>query len=257
MKQFLARALLAAVVLVLAGSRVSADMASATTAYAELLQRYVTPRGIRYVAWRESGADLKSLSEVVMLYRTTDPKPLTPNEREALYINLYNAKILETVLFGNVKVSIKELSKTLRPMEVFDRAAMVFDGRAMSLNVLEKRLRDEFKDPRALFALNRGSKSSPQLRPEPYDGATLDAQLDEAARTFLASNDAIEVIREGGKVRIVATKTFEYFANDFKASGGPPAFIQKFGPKDAADAIAGGKVRLEFANYDWDLNAAR
>jgi hypothetical protein len=257
MKRFLARALLTAVVSVLAGSSVSAEMASATTTYAELLQRYVTPRGVRYVAWRESGADLKSLSEVVMLYRTTDPKPLTPTEREALYINLYNAKILETVLFGNVKVSVKELSKALRPMEVFDRGAMVFDGRAMSLNGLEKRLRDEFKDPRALFALNRGSKSSPPLRPEPFDGATLDAQLDETVRTFLASNDAIEVIREGGKVRIVATKIFEYFANDFKASGGPPAFIQKFGTKDAADAMAGGKVKLEFANYDWDLNAAR
>ena len=121
MSRLFARALFAAVILVFAVSSVSADMAAATAGYAELLTRYVTPRGVRYDAWRASGADLKTLSEVVMLFRTTDPAPLSPTEREALYINLYNAKILETVLFANVKNSIKELSKAMRPMEVFDR----------------------------------------------------------------------------------------------------------------------------------------
>ena len=257
MKQLFARALFAAVILVFAVSSASADMAGATAEYAELLTRYVTPRGVRYEAWRASGADLKTLSEVVMLYRTTDPAPLSPNEREALYINLYNAKILETVLFANVKNSIKELSKAMRPMEVFDRVAMTFDRKAMSLNDLEKRLRDEFKDPRTLFAVNRGSRSSPPLRPEPFDGATLDAQLDDATRAYLARDGALDVIREGGKVRIVAVKIFDYFAADFKASGGPLAFIRKFGPQDAVDAIAGGKVKLEFAEFDWNLNAAK
>jgi hypothetical protein len=52
-------------------------------------------------------------------------------------------------------------------------------------------------------------------------------------------------------------KIFQWYADDFKASGGPLAFIQRFGPAAAADAIAAGKVKLDFADYDWGLNAAK
>jgi hypothetical protein len=251
------RAVSAAALLVLLGSPALADLAAATDSYATLLERYATSRGVRYAAWRASGSDLKSISEIVMQFRNTDPTPLPPDERKALYINLYNAEILELVVQSNLKSSIKELSKTAHPLEIFNRGILSFDRKAISLNDLEKRLRDEFKDPRALFALSRASKSSPPVRREPYLAATLDAQLDDAARAFLASPDAIQVLRAGGKATIVAAKIFDVYADDFKASGGALAFIRTFGPQDAADAIAGGKVKLEFTDYDWSLNAAK
>jgi hypothetical protein len=257
MKSPLLRSAALAVVLALAASLLRADVAAATKAYAALLTRYATTRGVRYDVWRASGSDLKTLSEIVMMYRSTDPGPLTPDERKALYINLYNAKILETVLYGNVKGSIKELSKALKPLEIFDRVAMTFDQKSTSLSSLQKKLRDEFKDPRIHFAVSYASKSCPPIRPEPYDGATLDAQLDDAVHTYLALPGAVEVTREGGKTRIVASRIFDWYADDFKASGGPLGFIQKFGSKDAADAIAAGKVKLDFADYDWSLNAAK
>jgi hypothetical protein len=93
--------------------------------------------------------------------------------------------------------------------------------------------------------------------PEPYAAADLDAQLDAAARSYLASPGAVTTSTDGGKPRIVAAKIFDWYKDDFKASGGPLAFIQKFGPPDAADAIAGGRAKLDFADYDWSLNAAK
>jgi hypothetical protein len=257
MKMTFVRAAAAAAVLALSAPPASADLAAATSAYGKLLSQYVTPRGVRYDAWRASGSDLKTISVVVMMYRSTDSKQLEPNERKALYINLYNAKVLETVLLQNPKGSIRELSKGLNPLEIFNRVAMGLDDKPTSLNDLEKRLRDEFKDPRVHFALNCASRSCPPIRPEPYVAAKLDAQLDDAARSYLASPGAVEVVTNGAKTKIVAARIFDWYADDFKASGGPLAFIQNFGPQAAAEAIAGGKVKLDFADYDWDLNAAK
>jgi len=257
MKVIFVRAAAAAAVLALAASPASADLAAATKAYRKLLSQYVTPRGVKYDSWRASGSDLKTISEIVMMYRSTDPKPLEPDERKALYINLYNSRILETVLYQNPKGSIRELSKGLNSSEIFNRATMKFDEKATSLNALEKRLREEFKDPRVHFALNCASRSCPPIRPEPYVAATLDAQLDDSARKYLASPEAVDVKTDGGKTTIVSVKIFDWYADDFKASGGPLAFIQKFGPPVAADAIAGGKAKLAFADYDWSLNAAK
>jgi len=251
------RALVVAAVVLFAGSPASADLAAANKAYAHLLAQYNTPRGVRYDAWRASGTDLKAISEIVMMYRSTDPASLEPNERKALYINLYNSKILEIVLFLNPKGSIKSLSKGANPLEVFNRKTLNFDGKVLSFNELEKRLREEFKDPRIHFALNCASKSCPPIRTEAYKAATLDADLDESVRSYLGSPGAVEVSTDGGKTRIVASKIFDWYADDFKATGGALAFIAKYGPEAAADAIAGGRAKLEFAEYDWGLNAAK
>jgi len=247
----------AAIVLALATLPAAADLASATKAYGKLLSQYVTPRGVKYDAWRASGSDIKTLSEILMIFRSTDPKTLEPNERTSLYINLYNAKILDLVLTANPRGSIRELSKALSPSEIFSRDGLSFDQKMISLNDLEKRLRDEFKDPRVHFAINCASKSCPPIRPEPYVAASIDDQLDDATRKYLASPGAVEVITGGGKTTIVSVKIFDWYASDFKASGGPLAFIQKFGPPAAADAIAAGKVKLTFADYDWSLNSAK
>ena len=243
------RGILATVVTVLLATPAFADLAAANGAYATLLDRYVTPRGVRYEGWRANGADVKKLSEIVMVYRSTEPGPLPPAERKALYINLYNAAILESVLRSNPKSSIKELS-------IFDRKMMVFDGKLVSLNELEKRLRTEFKDPRIHFAVNCAARSCPPIRHEPYDAKTLDDDLDEATRAYLASPQAVTVRSARGKPTIVTSKIFDWYADDFKAAGGALAFIAKYGPPEAADAIAGGRANLDFAEYDWSLNAA-
>jgi hypothetical protein len=256
-KRFLFALTTAGALFTLAAPDVCADLGAASKAYGTLLGKYVTPRGVKYDAWRADGADLKKIAEIAMIFRTTEPKPLPPEERKALYINLYNATILELVLFKNPKGSIKELSRAPRDLEIFSRAALVIDGKALSLNDLEKRLRDEFKDPRIHFAVNCASRSCPPIRPESYDPASLDGQLDDATRGYLASKGALQVITEGGKTRLVAPKIFDWYADDFKAGGGVLAFIAKYGPPDAAAAIAAGRVKLEFADYDWSLNIAK
>ena len=243
----------------LAAVPASADSMSLDAAYASyttLLEKYVTPRGVRYAAWRSNGDDLKVGSAVLAGLRGADPKPLSPDERKALWINLYNAKVLELVLLGHPKSSIRELSKGMSGNEIFERKTLLYFDKGTSLNDLEKKLRAEFKDPRVHFALNCASVSCPPLRAEAYRPAELDAQLDDAARGFLARPGMTTLKTIGGRSTITASKIFDWYADDFKAAGGPLGFIAKYGPPEVAAAAASGKTKLELAEYDWGLNAA-
>jgi hypothetical protein len=256
MNTFPHRAAAVLAVLAMAVWPAAADMKAADTAYAKLLSKYLNSRGIRYAAWRTSGDDLKLISEVVMIYRNAELKELEPEARKALYINLYNAKVLETVLLQNPSGSIRALSKPLNPNEIFKRPAMMFDGRNISLNGLEKRLRDEFKDPRIHFAINCASRSCPPIRGEPYAAERIDAQLDDATRRFLASPDGIVVRTKRGDTTLVVSQIFTWYKDDFKPVGGVLGFIKTYGPQEASDAAAARKARLDDLPYDWGLNVS-
>lgn len=250
-----ARAAFALAALVAAGPAL-ADMKAANAAYGNLLTKYVTPRGIRYTSWRTNGDDLKLISEVVMIFRSADVKALDPADRKALMINLYNAKVLETVLLQNPGGSFRSLSKPLHPNEIFTRKAMVFDAHPYSLDDLEHRLRKEFKDPRVHLALVCAARSCPALRPEPYAGARLDDQLDDSARVFLASPAGLTLNTSHGVATLTASKIFDWYADDFKDGGGILPFLAKYAPTDAAAAAAAKSTKLAFQEYDWSLNTA-
>jgi len=250
------RILAAIVVAAIAVIPAMADMKTANAAYGKLLAKYVTTRGVKYAAWRANGDDLKLISEVVMIYRNTETKELEPNERKALLINLYNAKILETVLLQNPSGSIRALSKWLRPNEIFERPALVLDSKVTSLNGLEKRMREEFRDPRIHFAINCASRSCPPIRVEPYAAERIEDQLDTATRAFLATPGAIELTTSRGETTMTVSSIFDWYADDFKAVGGTIAFIGMYGPKDAAEAAGSRKTKLAFQPYDWALNVS-
>ena len=251
------RSSLLALTAVLAARSALADVATADDAYAKLLIKYVTPAGVRYEAWRSTGGDLKRLSEVLMAYRTADIAPMKPVEREALLINLYNAQVVELVLQARPQESIRDLSRGLNPNEIFKRKILVLAGKASSLNDIEDRLRSEFKDPRTHFAIDRASRSGPRLRPEPYLASSLDDQLDDATRSFLAGPGEARVVRTGGRTILTVSKIFDWYAKDFAPAGGVDAFLAKYGPKDVADAVADGRAKIDYADYDWSLNGVR
>ena len=247
----------ASALLALAVTPAAADLVAANRAYGHLLGKYVNARGVRYDAWRADGADLKTISEVVTQYRSVDAKSLEPAEREALLINLYNAKVLEIVLLSNPRSSIRDLSHGMGGGEIFSRPVFNLGGKGLSLNDLEKRLRDEAKDPRIHFALNCAARSCPSIRAEPYVGSKLDAQLDDAARVFLGTPGVVDAVTHGGRTTVTTSRLFDWYAADFEAGGGALAFIRKHAPPEIADAIGGDRARLEFQEYDWSLNEAK
>jgi hypothetical protein len=237
---------------------ISADTATLESAYASytaLLGKYVTARGVRYAAWRTNGDDLKAGSAVLATLRGTDAKPLEPDARKAIWINLYNAKVLELILLGHPKASIRDVSRRTSN-EIFDRKTILYFEKPMSLNDLERKLLGEFKDPRIHFALERGARGCASLRAEAYEPAELEEQLDDQTRTFLARPGAVQVKNAGGRQTLTVSKIFQRYADDFKPAGGVGAFLAKYGPPEVAAAAASGKADIAFGEFDWGLNAA-
>lgn len=85
----------------------------------------------------------------------------------------------------------------------------------------------------------------PNLRDEPYRAATLDAQLDDQARRFLANPG--KGLREDG-TRLRVSKIFDWFEEDFGGPDGVKKFIARYRALPA-------EMELEATlDYDWRLN---
>jgi hypothetical protein len=229
-------------------------------AYDTLLARYVTPEGVRYEAWRADATDVEALSAVVTTLASTAPASLAPPERFALYINLYNAKVVELVLEHAPTRSIREIDRSRFGYGVFFKKWLEFDGSTISLNALEKRLREESGDPRIHFAINCGSRSCPALADEAYRADRLDAQLERQSRAALETPRMLswEAIGRKPRLLISVSKIFDWFAKDFKSSDGVEGFLGRYGPPELASELQKPAARVEilYMEYDWSLNGA-
>jgi hypothetical protein len=224
-----------------AKAKPSVDVSAWADSYEALLQRYVTPAGVRYTAWKASAADMAAL-QVVATHIAQTAVPADPTARLAFYIDAYNATVLSQVL------AVFPIPGVLEHDPDFFKQSAVIAGETMSLDHLENEIiRKQFKEPRIHFALNCASVSCPPLLAKPYSSCDLDAELERQTLAYLKSSQGCEEV--GGKVLV--SQLFEWFAGDFEAAEGSAAkFIAKHRqqplPSDA----------LTFRPYDWNLNLA-
>jgi hypothetical protein len=117
-------------------------------------------------------------------------------------------------------------------------------------------------DPRLHAALVCGAKSCPPVRV--YGATGLDAALDAAVAAWCEGDDTVGVDEAGATVTL--SSIFKWYGRDWVSAGvGPvlgwlPPFL---GEEKAAalqrvvDAAGGvGRVRIQYAPYDWGVNSA-
>lgn len=231
------------------------------TAWSTLLSTYVvqSPDGInrvRYAEFKRSGhAALKSY---ISSLQSVEVAALSPSEQFAFWANLYNAKTVDIVLGAYPVKSIRDISLGGGLVAAFTggpwKAKVVkIAGRDLSLDDIEHGiLRPVFKDPRVHYAANCASIGCPNLMPEAFTGANLDAQLDEAARAFTGHPRGFSV--KDGKV--TASSIFDWYSKDF---GGSSAGVLAHARKYADPASKRELERLSAISayqYDWTLNDA-
>jgi hypothetical protein len=219
----------------------SVEISAWCDSYGKLLQRYVTPAGVRYAAWKASADDMQALDTVATQIANTAP-PADSSARLAFYIDAYNATVLHQVL------AVYPIPGVLERNPDFFKQGVVIAGEKMSLDHLENEIiRKQFKEPRIHFALNCASVSCPPLLPKPYSSVEMEKTLESQTRAYLESSHGYEEA-EG---KVLVSQLFEWFAADFEAAEGSAAkFIVKHRqrplPTDA----------LTFRSYDWNLNLA-
>ena len=218
------------------------------SAYGQLLKQYVSAgelEGVQlnrvdYTAWRQDPL-WPQVIEQISNYPAANLQSRA--EKLSFYINAYNILAIKMVLDNWPVNSIKDAGSFLRP--VWRKEAGTLHGKTVTLQGVEDDLLRSMGEPRIHMAIVCASISCPDLRAEPYQAATLDAQLEEQARSFL--NNPVKGAYLQDKV-LHTSKIFGWFDDDFEAVGGALKFIGRY-----RDVPTGAELDADI-DYDWRLN---
>jgi len=181
----------------------------------------------------------------------------------AFLINVYNAATVELILtaYPNIK-SIKDLGTLFQGP--WAKPFVTLLGKTASLDDIEHGLirgSGRYNDPRIHFAVNCASIGCPALGRSAFRGATLDAQLDIAARGFLGDHTRNRVQGDG----VAVSSIFKWYRGDFekgwRGAKTLPAFFSLYADSlglsaGAAARAKTGQLSVSFLDYDWQLNKA-
>src|SRR5581483_11295941 len=164
-----------------------------SAAYGRLLAQHVHPGTIdriplNVVDYEALGGD-PDYAQALRDFADAKPEQLrSDKERFAFWVNAYNLLAIKTVVDRYPLKSIRDGGTFFLP--IWKRKVGRIAGRELALDDIEHGiLRAKFDEPRLHFAIVCASLSCPDLRPEPYDAARLDVQLDDQARSFLANTE--------------------------------------------------------------------
>lgn len=217
--------------------------------FTALLQKHVASEGVRYGAFKEDHAELKSYLSDLAGVSDAKFKAWEPNQRLSYLINLYNAATVDLVLDHYPVRSFKdEIGGKDGPWKLKFVKAL---GSTYTLDEVEHQLiRENFAEPRIHFAVNCASVGCPPLRKEAFRPDVLGQQLEEQTKLFLANKDNNRITKKAIKLSPI----FDWFASDFvNKSGSVKAFIDPYFPKES---LTKDRRPIEYTNYSWDINKA-
>ncbi len=181
-----------------------------------------------------------------------------PSGQLAFLINAYNAWTVELILRERPVDSIRDIGWL--PGAAWRRRIVSLFGERRSLDDVEHGMIREagrYDEPRIHFAVNCAAVGCPALRAEAYAGARLEAQLEDAARLFLA--DPSRNRFEDGRLHL--SPLFDWYEEDFgrRDAGSVRGFVARRGEALGLDAaqrerVARGEAPVRYTRYDWALN---
>ncbi|MCZ6541330.1 MAG: DUF547 domain-containing protein, partial [Nitrospinae bacterium] len=136
---------------------------------------------------------------------------------------------------------------------VWKKTVGVVGGKDDTLNEIEHEIIRKMGDPRIHAAIVCASVSCPDLRKEAYTKEHLDAQLNDQLRRFLANRGkGLQINHKNG--RILLSKIFDWFEDDFEPKGGVLPFLARYAPEPDRSLLKNGDADVSYLDYNWDLN---
>jgi hypothetical protein len=231
-------------------SRVSFDDPSRPeprAAWQQVLERFVDAEG--RVAFSKLAQDRALLDEYVGWVNAVAPsnQPARFASREsalAYHLNAYNALAMHAV----VERGIPQTFAGARKVQFFYLNKVQVGGAPISLYAYENDVIRALKEPRIHFALNCMSVGCPVLPREPFDAASLEAQLRRETERFV--NDPRHVRVDDAARTVHISEIFSFFTSDFLAAA--PTLVDYVNRYRTSPVPREYAVR--FIPYDWTVN---
>jgi len=256
------RKLFVLLVLVTVNPVMAGDTSRFNILYGELLDQYWRPmetiNGIEttvfdYAAMQsEAGPLIEEISETLV---DIDPEIISnDNEAKAFWINVYNFAAIRLVVRSYPVDSITSFKVSLIK-HPWSKKSIQVAGRWYSLSGIEKEvLLKRYNDPRIIFAVSCAAVSCPDRRPEVFDGARLENQLDDLIRNFfLNPKKGLSLNRETNTLTLawIIKKDSHLFQDDEEKIAG---FVMPYLDKEQRDWLALHQIRIDYFRHDWTLN---
>ncbi|NWG70508.1 MAG: DUF547 domain-containing protein [Parvularculaceae bacterium] len=227
------------------------------SAYAAFLSQHVRkqPDGATLVAYASAGpTEKRELAGFIETLEAVDPIRLNRDEAFVYWVNLYNALTIRLILDHYPVRSIRYIRSSPFSIGPWDKKVTRVAGVALSLNDIEHRiLRAYFDDNRVHYALNCASIGCPNIKESPWTSASLQADLDKAARDFI--NSPRGVVAASGK--LTASSIYEWYRKDFGDTDRELLdHLARYAEAELAHELRRAKKISRF-RYDWSLNEAR
>jgi hypothetical protein len=207
---------------------------------------------VRYAA--VSRADKADLALYIASLGDVPMARLERAEQRAVWINLYNALTVQTILTHYPVQSIRDIGSGWFSSGPWDMKMVRVGGVELSLNDIEHRiLRPIWQDNRVHYAVNCASLGCPNLQPEPFTAQNSERLLNKAAKEFINSPRGATVV--GG--RLILSSIYDWFQADFGVS---EATLIDHLEIFATPALVAELRRYRGAisyKYDWGLNGAQ
>ncbi len=219
------------------------------------LQRYlkIGADGAHLVAYGAvSAEDRASLDRYLAALGAVDLAGYARPEQLAFWMNLYNARLVRLVLEHYPVGSIQEIHVP-PDQAAWDQASVQVAGVRLSLADIQERILSAlWHDTRIYYGLSCAAVDCPSLPPEPFTGARVERQLNQAAMAYV--NDPRCVAIEADGLRI--SSLYRWHQDEFGGSDlGIIQHILAFAEPHLAMQLQ-SYDRISRDGFDWRLNDA-
>jgi len=208
--------------------------------------------GVNRVAYGNvSASDRQALRDYLARLQATDVTQLNRNEQYAFWLNLYNASIVNVGLDNYPVKSILDIKSNLLDVKgPFNDTIATVNGEKLTPDTIESGIvRPIWNDPNLHYGFNCAAVSCPNLLSKAFTGDTINAQLEQAAVSFI--NEPRGVRLNGDK--LIASKIYFWYSEDFGGEQGILKHISKYA-NDRTKALLSGRTKIDRYEYDWALN---
>jgi hypothetical protein len=195
----------------------------------------------------------------------------TREQKIALWINAYNAFVLQTVV-DNYPIRGRAAaypSSSIRQIPgAFEKKPHRAAGRTVTLDEIEKRILPPFNEPRAQLALGRGAVGSGRLRSEAFTAEQLAEQLNAVQAEFVTTRAMLTIDRTADQITVTPIMSWheaEFVAAYDKGATGTfalrspieralVAFITPHLLPLEREFVQKNAFRVTYHAFDWRLN---